>query len=144
MSLFISSSLFTLIEENNFVNMDQLKDILEREHQLNLSQATLTRDFKYLGIEKREGVYKYVSRTKKQIHQNKATELVQDHVTSFDNDLSVHHIKVQDGKSSEIAHHLKQGYAAVVSHVQVDGDTLIIYLRKGKDAEELLNTLGQR
>lgn len=135
-------ALLKLLDEQDFKSQLAIVRALKREYGIQVSQSTLSRYMKELGIQKNEeGYYKpsQVERTK--FHHKRLKELLKSRKTAIYPNVATYFIRTEEGKAQEIAYHLRKTFSDAILATNVGLDYIILFVDADNPSKELLELL---
>lgn len=135
-------ALLKLLDEQDFDDQNKIIEALKKNRNIRVSQSTLSRDIKKLGIKKNEnGYYKpsQVERTK--FHHERLKGLLKSRKTAIYPNVATYFIRTEEGKAQEIAYHLRKTFDDSILATNVGLDYIILFVDANNPSEELLELL---
>lgn len=135
-----------VIEENQVGNQEEVLDLLKKAG-FNVTQATLSRDFKELGVVKahdasRGYVYKLSSPTPKFIAPN-ASHITSDGIKSIEFSGSFAVVKTHPGFASAVAYIIDNNVIKEIAGTLAGDDTVLLIIREGYSRQQVLDAVSR-
>ncbi len=135
-----------VIENNQVGNQEEVLDLLKKEG-FNVTQATLSRDFKELGVVKvhdagRGYVYKLNSQAPKFIASN-ASHITSDGIRSIEFSNSFAVVKTHPGFASAVAYIIDNNVISEIAGTLAGDDTVLLIVREGYSRQQVLDAVSR-
>ena len=135
-----------VIEDNQVGNQEEVLDLLKKEG-FNVTQATLSRDFKELGVVKvhdasRGYVYKLTNQAPKLIAPN-ASHITSDGIKSIEFSNSFAVVKTHPGFASAVAYIIDNNVIKEIAGTLAGDDTVLLIVREGYTRQQVLDAVSK-
>lgn len=135
-----------VIEDNQVGNQEEVLDLLKSQG-FNVTQATLSRDFKELGVVKvhdagRGYVYKLNSQSPKFIAPN-SSHITSDGIKSIEFSNSFAVVKTHPGFASAVAYIIDNNVIKEIAGTLAGDDTVLLILREGYARQQVLDAVSK-
>lgn len=135
-----------VIEDNQVGNQEEVLDLLKSQG-FNVTQATLSRDFKELGVVKvhdagRGYVYKLNSQSPKFIVPN-SSHITSDGIKSIEFSNSFAVVKTHPGFASAVAYIIDNNVIKEIAGTLAGDDTVLLILREGYARQQVLDAVSK-
>lgn len=132
-------ALLKLLDEQDFDDQNKIIEALKKNRNIRVSQSTLSRDIKKLGIKKNaDGYYKPSQAERTKFHHKRLKELLNSRKTAICPNVATYFIRTEEGKAQEIAYHLRKTFHDSILATNVGLDYIILFVDADNTPKELL------